>query len=110
MVAAESLSARSASTPWSSADVLDAPPVQCVLPVDPGFTVEAEVAQKFVKGEDLAFCYRAHPGLLGRPMRPVQTTDPALWQLNYDVFVVCDGHSGNAVRHRSCVRCRINTL
>lgn len=69
-----------------------------LLPVDPGFTVEAEVAQRFVKGEDIAFCFRADPGLLGRAMAPIQPEDPADWKLNYDVFVVCDGHSGVAVR------------
>lgn len=69
-----------------------------VLPIDPGFTVEAEVGQKFVKGEDIAFCFRADPGLLGRAMRQAQPHDPADWKLNYDVFVVCDGHSGIAVR------------
>ena len=71
---------------------------QSVLPVDPGFTVEAGVAQRFVKGEDIAFCYRADPALLGRAMPATQPTDPADWKLNYDVFVVCDGHSGSAVR------------
>jgi hypothetical protein len=101
MVSATALSVRSAVTAaTSSADALEAAP--SVLPVDPGFSVEAEVAQKFVKGEDLAFCFRADPGLLGRPMPAVQAADPMAWKLNYDVFVVCDGHSGNAVRHRPC--------
>lgn len=68
------------------------------LPVDSGFTVEAEVAQRFVKGEDIAFCFRADPGLLGRAMASDQPDDPAEWKLNYDLFVVCDGHSGVAVR------------
>lgn len=105
-MASNSLSVRSALTTPTSSDALEATTIPSVLPVDPGFTVEAEVAQKFVKGEDLAFCFRADPGLLGRPMPAVQAADPMMWKLNYDVFVVCDGHSGNAVRHRPCApRC-----
>jgi hypothetical protein len=69
-----------------------------VLPVDAGFVVEAEVGQRFVKGEDIAFCFRADPGLLGRAMAQHQPDDPADWKLNYDIFVLCDGHSGIAVR------------
>jgi hypothetical protein len=75
-----------------------------VLPVDPGFAVEAEVGQRFVKGEDIAFCFRADPGLLGRAMAQTQPEDPAEWKLNYDVFVVCDGHSGIAVRFLDSLR------
>jgi hypothetical protein len=67
---------------------------ESVLPVDPGFSVEAHVVHRFVKGEDLAFQYRADSSLLGRPMPPYQSGNPDEWKLNYDVFVVCDGHSG----------------
>jgi hypothetical protein len=81
-----------------SSSKMPAAPMASILPVDPGFTVEADVAQRFVKGEDLAFCFRADPTLMGRAMPETQAVDPADWKLNYDVFVVCDGHSGVAVR------------
>ena len=109
MVAPLALSAPAHTAPMSTLpDAKDAGAgtLQSVLPVDPGFTVEAEVAQKFVKGEDIAFCYRADPALLGRSMPSSQPDDPADWKLNYDVFVVCDGHSGVAVRFSYALRAR----
>lgn len=69
-----------------------------VLPVDSGIVVDSHMVQRFVKGEDLAFQYRADPDLLGRSMLQSQPGDPNEWKLNYDVFVVCDGHSGIRVR------------
>ena len=81
----------------STCKVQETAPAQSILPVDPGFSVEAEVRERIVKGEDMAFCFRADPKLLGRAMPATQPQDPAAWQLNYDVFVVCDGHSGTAV-------------
>lgn len=68
-----------------------------VLPVDSGIVIDSHMVQRFVKGEDLAFQYRADPDLLGRSMLPSQPGDPIEWKLNYDVFVVCDGHSGIGV-------------
>lgn len=65
-----------------------------ILPVDSGIVVDSHMVQRFVKGEDLAFQYRADPDLLGRSMLQAQPGDPNEWKLNYDVFVVCDGHSG----------------
>lgn len=81
-------------------DATTQPNVQAasILPVDSGIVVDTHMVQRFVKGEDLAFQYRADPDLLGRSMMPSQPGDPNEWKLNYDVFVVCDGHSGIRVR------------
>ena len=66
-----------------------------VLPVDPGFHLQAAVADRTVKGEDIFFMHRAEPGAVGCAM-PAYTQDPKTWKLHYDVFCVCDGHSGTA--------------
>jgi hypothetical protein len=68
-----------------------------VLPVDPGFSIESHMYMRQVKGEDIVFSYRADPSLLGRPMPSTQTGTPDEWRLNFDVFVLCDGHSGTQV-------------
>ena len=68
-----------------------------ILPVDPGFSIESHMYMRQVKGEDIAFSYRADASLLGRPMPTTQAGSPEEWKLNFDVFVLCDGHSGSQV-------------
>jgi hypothetical protein len=68
-----------------------------LLPVDSGLTIDAHVYLRQIKGEDIAFNYRADPALLGRPMPKVQVGPPEDWKLNFDVFIICDGHSGRQV-------------
>lgn len=72
-------------------------PAHSILPVDPGFSIESHMYMRQVKGEDIAFSYRADPSLLGRPMPTAQAGSPEEWKLNFDVFVLCDGHSGSQV-------------
>lgn len=67
-----------------------------LLPVDPGFVIQAGSAERIVKGEDRCFSHRAHPDMIGRRKLPGVGPDPEAWQLNYDVFCICDGHSGTA--------------
>lgn len=69
-----------------------------VLPVDPRFTLQSDFNQKVLKGEDFWFQHRALPETRGRPVPPPDPIDQAHWKLNYDLFVVADGHSGRAVR------------
>lgn len=95
---AETFTSLKASSPaMQLTDPANAQPMS-ILPVDSGIVVDSHMVQRFVKGEDLAFQYRADPDLLGRSMLPSQPGDPNEWKLNYDVFVVCDGHSGIRVR------------
>lgn len=68
-----------------------------ILPVDPGFSVESHMYMRQVKGEDIAFSYSADVSLLGRPMPATQAGAPEEWKLNFDLFVLCDGHSGSQV-------------
>ena len=69
-------------------------PVRHLLPVDPGFTIDMASSFERLKGQDMEFSYRASPTLLGRPMPATQQSElTAKWQINYDVFVFCDGHS-----------------
>lgn len=69
-----------------------------ILPVDSGFIIDGHVYQRNIKGEDIAFNFRSDRALLGRPMPTVQVGRPEDWKLNFDVFVICDGHSGCQVR------------
>jgi hypothetical protein len=80
-----------------------------ILPVDPGFSIDSHMYMRQVKGEDIAFSYRADPSLLGRPMPSMQIGTPEEWKLNFDVFVLCDGHSGSQVRSLQAA-CNIITV
>lgn len=89
--------ARSSSAAGLSAEPAPASAPAHILPVDPGFSIESHMYMRQVKGEDIAFSYRADSSLLGRPMPSTQTGTPEEWKLNFDVFVLCDGHSGSQV-------------
>lgn len=76
---------------WAPTDV---EPVRHLLPVDPGFTIDMASSFERLKGQDMEFSYRASPTLLGRPMPATQNSAfTKNWELNFDVFVFCDGHS-----------------